>query len=176
MGVRLEGPRLPINTKLDMISEGVVKGAIQVPGRGLPFVLLADHQPTGGYPKIATTISAHLDAFAQLRPRQSVRFRADVGHGTVKEMLSTGSLKELELLLVNIEPGGHSGQQTCSHDGEEMGLVAGQSIFTPHFGTQNIKEHRGAVLQEFIYDIYHICPCNKSDLKLECARAGESCF
>jgi allophanate hydrolase len=59
-----------------MPSEGIVRGSVQVPGSGDPLVLMADHQTTGGYPKIATMISADHDAFAQLRPRHPVRFRA----------------------------------------------------------------------------------------------------
>jgi allophanate hydrolase len=76
MGVRLEGPKLPIAARLDMPSEGILRGSVQVPGSGDPLVLMADHQTTGGYPKIATMISADHDAFAQLRPRHPVRFRA----------------------------------------------------------------------------------------------------
>ena len=76
MGVRLEGPRLPVAAALDMLSEGLLRGSVQVPGGGEPLVLMADHQTTGGYPKIATMISADQDVFAQLRPRQPVRFRA----------------------------------------------------------------------------------------------------
>jgi allophanate hydrolase subunit 2 len=51
-------------------------GAVQVPGSGAPFVLMADRQPTGGYPKIATVISADLGRVAQLRPGEALRFRA----------------------------------------------------------------------------------------------------
>jgi allophanate hydrolase subunit 2 len=49
-------------------------GAIQVPGDGAPLVLMADRQPTGGYPKIANVISADLGRLAQLRPGETVRF------------------------------------------------------------------------------------------------------
>jgi allophanate hydrolase len=76
MGVKLEGAKLAIASALDMPSEGILRGAIQVPGNGDPIVLLADHQTTGGYPKIATVISADLDRFVQLRPGQLVQFRA----------------------------------------------------------------------------------------------------
>lgn len=76
MGVRLEGPKLAITARLDMPSEGILRGSVQVPGSGDPLVLMADHQTTGGYPKIATMISADQDTFAQLRPRQPVQFRA----------------------------------------------------------------------------------------------------
>lgn len=75
MGVRLAGPKIPPDAPLDMPSEPVAKGAVQVAGDGVATVLLADHQTTGGYPKIATVLDAELDRFAQLRPGQGFRFR-----------------------------------------------------------------------------------------------------
>jgi allophanate hydrolase len=76
MGVRLAGPTLRPVGKLDMPSEAIVRGSIQVAGDGRPTVLLADHQTTGGYPKIATVISDDLDCFVQLRPRNQVVFES----------------------------------------------------------------------------------------------------
>ena len=75
MGVQLDGPELPIETALDMPSEGILRGSIQVQGSGRAVALMADHQTTGGYPKIATVISTDQDALAQLRPRHPVIFR-----------------------------------------------------------------------------------------------------
>jgi biotin-dependent carboxylase-like uncharacterized protein len=76
MGVRLSGPSLSPNASLDMPSEAIVRGSIQVAGDGVATVLLADHQTTGGYPKIATILSDDLDGFVQLQSRDSVRFQA----------------------------------------------------------------------------------------------------
>lgn len=76
MGVRLQGTPLQLKNALSIPSEPIGRGAIQVSGDGTPTVLLADHQTTGGYPKIATIISSDIDQFAQLRPNQSVRFQA----------------------------------------------------------------------------------------------------
>src|SRR5262245_35910833 len=76
MGMRLGGPKLAISGDLDMLSEAIVRGSVQVPGHGDPIVLLADHQTTGGYPKIATVIAADQDGLAQLRPREALSFRA----------------------------------------------------------------------------------------------------
>ena len=78
MGVRFVGPTLEHVTgdAADIVSDGVVPGAIQVPGNGQPIVLLADCQTVGGYPKIATVISADLYRFAQLQIGQGVRFSA----------------------------------------------------------------------------------------------------
>lgn len=75
MGMRLDGPRLAHRGAYDLVSDGIATGAIQVPGSGQPIVLLADHQTTGGYPKIATVISADLPALGRCRPGDALRFR-----------------------------------------------------------------------------------------------------
>ncbi len=75
MGLRLEGPRLALREPLQMISEAVAFGTIQVPPDGNPIVLMADRQTTGGYPKIASVASVDLPTFAQWMPGQGVRFR-----------------------------------------------------------------------------------------------------
>jgi 5-oxoprolinase (ATP-hydrolysing) subunit C len=76
MAYQLEGPRLKHTKGFNIVSDGVALGAIQVPGEGYPLVLMADRQPTGGYPKIATVIGADLGKLAQLRPGTQVRFQA----------------------------------------------------------------------------------------------------
>ena len=74
MGVRLEGIELKRNHDIDLISEAVVPGTIQVPPGGKPIVLLGDCQTIGGYPKIAHVISVDLPTAAQLRLGDRVRF------------------------------------------------------------------------------------------------------
>lgn len=76
MGVRLNGPKLAVNAALDMPSEPVLRGSVQVAGDGVATVMLADHGTTGGYPKIATVIGPDLDAFAQRRSGDVVGFVA----------------------------------------------------------------------------------------------------
>lgn len=78
MGMRLEGPALQHRdaASRDIVSDAVIPGSIQVPGHGQPIVLLADAQTTGGYPKIATVISADLPRLATRRPGDTVRFAA----------------------------------------------------------------------------------------------------
>ncbi|MGV8986083.1 MAG: biotin-dependent carboxyltransferase family protein [Cypionkella sp.] len=75
MGVRLRGPVLMPEAALSIPSEAILRGSVQVSGDGVATVLMADHQTTGGYPKIATILSDDLDGFSQLRPRDAVRFR-----------------------------------------------------------------------------------------------------
>jgi biotin-dependent carboxylase-like uncharacterized protein len=76
MGMRLAGPALPLRDALSIPSEPLVRGAVQVNGDGVASVLLADHQTTGGYPKIATLLSSDLDGVAQLRPGDALAFEA----------------------------------------------------------------------------------------------------
>jgi biotin-dependent carboxylase-like uncharacterized protein len=74
MGYRLTGPAIEHAKGFNIVSDGIPTGAIQVPGSGEPIVLLADAGTTGGYPKIATMISADLPRFVQNRPGSEVRF------------------------------------------------------------------------------------------------------
>ena len=74
MGMQLTGPKLELKSALSIPSEPVVKGSIQVSGDGIPTILLADHQTTGGYPKIATVISSDINRLVQFRSNQSVEF------------------------------------------------------------------------------------------------------
>jgi allophanate hydrolase subunit 2 len=76
MGLRLDGPALRHRHGWDIVSDAIATGAIQVPGSGQPIVLLADHQTTGGYPKIATVISADLAIVGRRRPGDALRFAA----------------------------------------------------------------------------------------------------
>jgi biotin-dependent carboxylase-like uncharacterized protein len=76
-GVRLEGPKLgkQPGASDSILSEGILGGAIQVPGDGQPIILL-NETVTGGYRKIATVIAADLPLLGQLAPGDNVRFQA----------------------------------------------------------------------------------------------------
>ncbi len=76
MGMRLDGPALRLGNALSIPSEPIVRGSIQVAGDGVPTLLLADHQTTGGYPKIATMIGADTDRIAQARSGGRLNFHA----------------------------------------------------------------------------------------------------
>jgi biotin-dependent carboxylase-like uncharacterized protein len=81
-GVRLEGPaleRVPDLVGVELASEGMLRGSIQVSPDGAPTVLGPDHPVTGGYPVIAVVVDASLDRLAQLRPGQPVRLRLATG-------------------------------------------------------------------------------------------------
>ena len=74
MACKLAGAAIEMKHGADILSDGIAAGSVQVSADGQPIVMLADHQTTGGYAKIATVISADLPALAQLRPGQRVCF------------------------------------------------------------------------------------------------------
>jgi biotin-dependent carboxylase-like uncharacterized protein len=76
MGYRLEGPVLRHLHGHNIVSDGTVNGSLQVPGQGQPIVLMPDRGTSGGYPKIATVISADFGRFAQMPAGRPFRFRA----------------------------------------------------------------------------------------------------
>lgn len=75
VGMRLEGEPLRRADTGELPSEGMVRGAVQVPPGGEPVLFLADHPVTGGYPVVAVVLDADVDRAAQVRPGQQVRFR-----------------------------------------------------------------------------------------------------
>ena len=96
MGMRLAGEPVRTSRGYNVTSDGVVRGSIQIPGDGLPIVLLAEHQTTGGYPKIGAVISADLPALGRLGVGSRLAFErvsrdeADVArmaHATLIERL-----------------------------------------------------------------------------------------
>ncbi len=76
VGVRLEGEPLTRTRNDELPSEGMVRGALQIPPSGQPVLFLADHPATGGYPVIAYVADNDVDRCGQLRPGQTLRLRA----------------------------------------------------------------------------------------------------
>lgn len=104
MGMRLEGPRVPHKGDYNIVSDGVPHGAIQVPGDGQPIIMLADRQSTGGYPKIATVISADLPRLGQLRPGDALRFaRVTIDEA---ELAARELAERIDLLRTALRPAG----------------------------------------------------------------------
>ncbi|MCR6634682.1 biotin-dependent carboxyltransferase family protein [Devosia sp.] len=91
MGVRLRDETAVFAEAriLSLVSDPIVVGDIQILGDGTPIVLGRDHQPTGGYPRIGTIISADLDRFFQLRPNAELVF-APVGTDHAQALLRSG--------------------------------------------------------------------------------------
>ncbi|MEO5683307.1 MAG: biotin-dependent carboxyltransferase family protein [Chitinophagaceae bacterium] len=74
MGYRLKGPELYFKQATELVSTGVSFGTIQLLPDGEIIILMADHQTTGGYPRLGHVISAHLPKLAQLRPSDCIQF------------------------------------------------------------------------------------------------------
>ncbi len=104
MGMKLgfEGAPFVTERSLTLISDAVVLGDVQIPGDGKPIVLLADRQPTGGYPRLATVITADLGAFAQLPAGAAVRFVPVDEAEAVKAL--RGHRRELGRLAERVRP------------------------------------------------------------------------
>jgi allophanate hydrolase len=102
MGMRLDGPRLRHRAGWDIVSDAIATGAIQVPGSGQPIVLLADHQTTGGYPKIATVISADLPVVGRRGPGDPISFTTVSVEEA--EQSARDAERELIALIASFEP------------------------------------------------------------------------
>lgn len=74
MGIRLSGEKIENKNGVDILSDGIATGSVQIPASGTPIIMMADRQTTGGYAKIATVISADLKQAAQVRPGTRIRF------------------------------------------------------------------------------------------------------
>ncbi|MYL50903.1 5-oxoprolinase/urea amidolyase family protein [Halobacillus litoralis] len=97
MGYRLNGTTLNLENKKDIVSEAVTFGTIQVPPDGNPILLLADHQTTGGYPKIGQVATVDLPRIAQMRPGEKINF-SPISHEEAQHLLleKEKNLKQLQ--------------------------------------------------------------------------------
>jgi antagonist of KipI len=88
MGFRLEGLPLAYARGADIISDATPLGVLQVPASGQPILLMADRQTTGGYPKIATVITADIAIAGQLAPSDAIMFRVCTARDAMKALIT----------------------------------------------------------------------------------------
>lgn len=100
MGYRLHGPELRHLHGADIISDATPVGSVQVPGSGQPILLMADRQTSGGYPRIATVISADLGVAGQRAPGETFTFRVC----SAADALSALIARESALLALEASP------------------------------------------------------------------------
>lgn len=105
MGMRLDGPALKPDGALSIPSEPIIRGCVQVSGDGVPTVLLADHQSTGGYPKIATVVSCDTDVLSQYRGGEVIRFDSVTPSEAVLIARETGQTRRRYLDGLNVARG-----------------------------------------------------------------------
>jgi len=101
MGMRLEGAVMKNIASTNIRSEGITKGAIQVPADGQPIVLLTDYPTIGGYPKIANVISADYDLLIQRTPGEKIFFKLIVL--SEAEQLYKEHIKSISEIIKNIK-------------------------------------------------------------------------
>ena len=101
MGMRLEGARMKNIVNSNIRSEGITKGAIQVPADGLPIVLLTDYPTIGGYPKIANVASVDYNLLIQKTPGEKIFFELIKLHEA--EQLYKEHLKSISEIIKNIK-------------------------------------------------------------------------
>ena len=121
MGMRLDGPPLRHRHGWDIVSDAIATGAIQVPGSGQPILLLADHQTTGGYPKIATVVSADLPVVGRRRPGDALRFVAVTVEAA--EALCRDAERRLAELIARLEP-------VADRAGIDLGSLYGDNLIS----------------------------------------------
>ncbi|SDE30109.1 biotin-dependent carboxyltransferase family protein [Sporomusa acidovorans] len=96
IGYRLTGPRiLPVSTA-DIISDAVYQGAVQIATNGMPFIMMADHQTTGGFAKIGYVLRSDLPKVAQTKTGDSIRFCR------VSEAEAIAALKDEQQMFASI--------------------------------------------------------------------------
>lgn len=86
MALRLQGFALERAVDGDLLSEAVAFGTMQVPPEGLPMILMADRQSSGGYPRIAQVATVDLPRLAQVMSGESIRFER-IDHATAQRLL-----------------------------------------------------------------------------------------
>jgi len=101
MGMRLEGSVMKNIVSANIRSEGITKGAIQVPADGQPIILLTDYPTIGGYPKIANVISADYNLLIQKTPGEKIFFKLIELHEA--EQLYKEHIKNTSEIIKNIK-------------------------------------------------------------------------
>ncbi|MEG1825421.1 MAG: biotin-dependent carboxyltransferase family protein [Cloacibacillus sp.] len=87
MGCRMEGPEVKhTESGADIVSDAIPLGAVQIPAHGMPIIMMADRQTTGGYTKIGVLAPLSIAALAQKMPGETVRFRrAEIADGEAEQ-------------------------------------------------------------------------------------------
>jgi antagonist of KipI len=96
MGYQLKGVDISLSKSYDLISSAVSFGTLQLLPNGQLIILMADHQTTGGYPRLAHVISSHLPKLAQLRTSECLQF--SITNMDTAENLLAAQQKELQII------------------------------------------------------------------------------
>ena len=100
MGFKLDGEKIENINGVDIVSDGIALGSVQVPSSGKPIIMLADRQTTGGYAKIATVVSVDIPRLVQLKSGSTVHFKEVTAKEA--EKLYKAEQREYEKLMFKI--------------------------------------------------------------------------
>jgi len=143
MGYRLDGPVTRHLHGHNIVSDGTVNGSIQIPGNGQPIVLMPDRGTSGGYPKIATVITADFGRFAQIPAGTSFRFKAvSMAEAQAEARKFVELLRSLQNRLRAIE------SFDLNIDALQDANVAGAAVSAVDAGTWQIPSPAGALTQD----------------------------
>lgn len=148
MGLRFEGEVIEHKNGGDIITDGISFGAVQVPSHGQPIVMMADHQTTGGYTKIASVISVDLPKAAQLKPGCKVKFeKVSVEEAQDLYVNEIHTMEELREKLDKLEP------KIPAKEKEAVALAAAMADAAK--GSYRISKKYRVVIdgEEFIVDL-----------------------
>lgn len=147
MGCRMQGPVIEHKNGGDIITDGISFGAVQVPSHGNPIVMMADHQTTGGYTKIANVISVDLPILAQCMPGHKVRFKAVTIDEAQKRYCD--EKREFRILKEKLNSSGETG------DADELEAVALAAAANEHKTYWNMEGTYRVVVngREFLIDL-----------------------
>lgn len=104
MGYQLDGSPVEQKSLMDMVSDAIPVGAVQVPRSGKPIIVMKDAQTTGGYPKIAVVITPDVSRLGQVKPNNKVRFsNISLNKARTKLLEYRKTLSQMKRKLVQLE-------------------------------------------------------------------------
>ena len=132
MAIALDGDPIEPLKGFNIISDAIANGSIQISGSGLPAILLADRQTTGGYPKIATVISADIAALGRLPVGSVIRFVAISQSQAIEAARQLKNfLDDLETHLINLP------HDSSSHY-DQANLLLSQNLISGVFNASEV--------------------------------------
>lgn len=173
MAAKLNGAAIEARAGVDILSDGIVEGSVQISANGQPIVMLTDHQSTGGYAKIATVIPCDIPTLAQVRPGQLVGFRVvtvEEGTAACKKKKINGLISRRRSTMTDYSSASPKAVRELIREGK---------IATPTTGMCDDYAQGNLVVlpKELAWDFLLFCQRNpKSCPLLEVADAGSRTF
>ena len=147
IGIRLVGPKISHKVSADIISDGTTFGSIQIPGDGMPIILMADRGTTGGYAKIATVITADLWKVSQVLPGNSLTFKSI----TAGKAVAIYRKREAEIRNLKVLIG-----QLATHPFQSPRILVNGQAYMVHDVTGKVIAKPTKITGEFLTSKHHL--------------------